>query len=376
MDGDERTAGHGAAKVQGAGDQFLPGSALAGNQDRSARVFEAGDEAQDVLNAGGIADDAVQGGLGFGTFAEVKIFFDEANLVGHAAEEEAQFVERGKGLRNVVVGAELHGLDGGFDRSVAGHNGDFDAGMGALDLFQEFDSGHARHDHIGEDHVDGLFLEQGEGGGAALGFEAGEAERFADGHAEAADGLLVIDNQQSYAEVVCRQILIHEAALPRVCSTTVMKSRTRNGFSTHGAPVRRRVAAVSSLAISPVMKTRREASSGRWAAIQAKTWAPSTPPGVRISEMTPWKWPSASRRRASAPDSVGTTEYPWPSRTARTKAMTAGSSSINSTGALADFVPVIFPSWFPVLVSGWVILDCLLQRLQRMPPQMLPGGGR
>ena len=188
--------------MQGAGHQLFAGSALAGNQDRGARVFEAGDEAQDVLNAGGIADDAVDGSLGFGAFAEIEIFFDEADLVGHAAQEEAQFVERSKGLGNVIVGAEFHGLDGGFDRSVAGHDGDFDAGVSALDLLQKFESGHARHDHVGEHHVDGLFLEQGEGGVAALGFEAEEAERLADGHAEAADGLLVVDDQQSDAEVV------------------------------------------------------------------------------------------------------------------------------------------------------------------------------
>ena len=113
--------------MQGAGHQFLAGSAFAGNQDRGARVFEAGNEAQDVLNAGGIADDAVDGGLGFGAFAEVEIFFDEANLVGHAAQEKAQFVERSEGLGNVIVGAQLHRLHRGFDRAVAGHDGDFDA---------------------------------------------------------------------------------------------------------------------------------------------------------------------------------------------------------------------------------------------------------
>src|SRR5713226_2654816 len=110
----------------------------------------------------------------------------------------------------------------------------------------------------------GLFLEQSEGSIATLGFEAGKAERLADGHAKAADGLLVIDNQQTDTEVMS-----HEAALPMVCSTTEMNSWTRNGFSTQGAPVRRRVAAVSSLAISPVMNTSREASSGRLSAIQA-----------------------------------------------------------------------------------------------------------
>jgi hypothetical protein len=55
--------------------------------------------------------------------------------------------------------------------------------------------------------VHGLLLEQGERCVTALGFEARKAERFADGHAEAADGLLVIDNQQADAKVVIRQIL-------------------------------------------------------------------------------------------------------------------------------------------------------------------------
>src|SRR5271157_1244078 len=120
-----------------------------------------------------------------------------------------------------------------------------------------------RHDHIGEDHVHGLFLKQSEGSITTLGFEARKTERFADRHAQAADGLLVIDDQQSNAEVG------HGATLPMVCWTTEINSRTRNGFSTQGAPVRRRVAAVSSLAMSPVMNTRREASSGRLTAIQA-----------------------------------------------------------------------------------------------------------
>src|SRR5208337_2239994 len=146
---------------------------------------------------------------------------------------------------------------------MSGHEGDFDGGEVAFHLLQEFESGHARHHHIREDHMHGLLLEQGEGGVTALGFEAQETERLADGHAQAADGLLVIDNQQSDAEVC------HGVTLPMVCWTTEMNSRTRNGFSTQGAPVRRRVAAVSSLAMSPVMNTRREASSGRLAAIQA-----------------------------------------------------------------------------------------------------------
>jgi len=136
-------------------------SAFAGNHDRRASVFETRDEAQNVLNAGGIADDAVDGGLGFGTLAEVEIFFNEADFICHTPKEQAQFVEGSKGLRNVIVSAELHRLDGGFHRSVAGHHGDFDAGVGAFDLLQKLDSGHARHDHVGKHHVRGLLFEQG-----------------------------------------------------------------------------------------------------------------------------------------------------------------------------------------------------------------------
>src|SRR6202795_1439835 len=109
--GDKGKVGHGAAEVKGAGDQFLAGSAFAGNQDRGARVLEAGNEAQNVLNAGGIADDTVNGSLGFGAFSEIKIFFHEADLVGHAAQEKAELIERSKGLGNIIVGAELHRLN-------------------------------------------------------------------------------------------------------------------------------------------------------------------------------------------------------------------------------------------------------------------------
>src|SRR5271157_1285790 len=112
--------------------------------------------------------------------------------------------------------------------------------------------------------------------------QAGKPQRLADSHAELADALLVIHDQQPDSE-----ILLHDIALPMVFSTTEISCCTRNGFSTQGAPVCRKVAAVSSLAMSPVMKTSLEASSGRWAAIQAWTCAPSTPPGVRMSETTP-----------------------------------------------------------------------------------------
>jgi len=59
-----------------------------------------------------------------------------------------------------------------------------------------------RHDHVGEDHVGGLLFEQGQGGVAAFGLHADEAQRFADRNTEFADALLVVDDEQAGAEVI------------------------------------------------------------------------------------------------------------------------------------------------------------------------------
>ncbi len=132
--GNERAAIHGdeghfrerAAKVNGARDEFLAGAAFAGDQHGGAGFFQARDHAQDVLNFGGGADDAVEIGDGVDALAQELIFGDEANFFGHALEELAQAFDA-KRLFDVIVGALAHGVHGGFDGTVAGHDGDFGA---------------------------------------------------------------------------------------------------------------------------------------------------------------------------------------------------------------------------------------------------------
>ncbi len=85
------------------------------------------------------------------------------------------------------------------------HERDFGAGQKFLDLLQEFETGHVWHDHVAENHVDGLLLEQAEGGFAAIGFEADKTQSLADGHAELADALIVVDYEQADAEFVFGQ---------------------------------------------------------------------------------------------------------------------------------------------------------------------------
>src|SRR5580704_4488227 len=90
-----------------------------------------------------------------------------------------------------------------------------------------------------------------------LGFGANKVETLADGHAQAADALFIVHDQKAEARFVPH-------GLPIVFSTASRNSRTRNGFSTHGVPSCCKSRIVSALAVSPVMKIIREASSGRW----------------------------------------------------------------------------------------------------------------
>ena len=289
--------------MNGAGHQFFSRTALAGDQHRGASIFQARDHAEDVLDFRRGADYAVELRFRVDAVAQELVLFHQLDFFRHATEEEPQFLEWREGLADVVVGAQLHGLHGSFNGAVASHDRDFGAGQQFLYFFQKLQTGHLRHHHIGENHVGRLFFEQRHRRLSAVGLGAQEAERLPYRHAELADALLVIHYQQANS-----QIFAAHNAFPIVFSTTEINCRTRKGFSTQGAPVLRSVSTVSSLAMSPVMNTIREASSGRLRATQAWTSAPLTPPGVRISETTPRKLPDSSSRSASAPDSLQTTE--------------------------------------------------------------------
>src|SRR6266568_3737512 len=124
-------------------------------------------------------------------------------------------------------------------------------------------SRHSWHDQVSKNDVCRLLLQKRQGCFSGAGLHANEAQALCHSHAESANAFFVVHYQETNLEM-----RLH-SGFPTVSSTTAMNCCTRNGFSTQGAPVFCRVAAVSSLAISPVMKTSREASSGRLCEIQA-----------------------------------------------------------------------------------------------------------
>ena len=143
----------------------------------------------------------MDGGFRIHALAQELVFLDQADLVGHAPQEQPQLLQGREGLGDVVVGAELHGLDGGFNRAMSGHERDLGAGQKLFHFLKEFQSRHVRHDHVAQDNVYRLLFEKSQCRLATLSFQTHKAESLADGDAEFADALLVIDDQQTDTEI-------------------------------------------------------------------------------------------------------------------------------------------------------------------------------
>ncbi len=222
--------------MHGTGHQFFARPAFPVDQHRSPRVLQARDHAQHFLDPRRGADDAVHRGFRIHALAKKFIFFHQANFIRHTSQEEPQLFERRKRFRDVVVGAQLHRLHGGFDGAVTSHQRNLGPRQELLYLFQKFQARHVRHHHVAQDHVDGLLLEQCQRRLPALRFQADEAQGLADGDAQFANALLVVDDQQSNAEIFLTRPSIH-SIFPKVFETTSINCCTRKGFSTQGAPV-------------------------------------------------------------------------------------------------------------------------------------------
>ena len=107
-----------------------------------------------------------------------------------------------EGLGDVVVGTEFHGLHGGFDGAMAGHDGDFAAGKPLLDF-----SRNSRPDICGITRsvrimCAGCSSSRASAASPVFGFHASEAHGFGDGHAKAANACFVVHHQETNSEMI------------------------------------------------------------------------------------------------------------------------------------------------------------------------------
>jgi len=194
VDDDKGEVAAGAGVVDGAGDEFLACAGLAGDEDGLAGGGDVGDLAEELLHAGGVADEAGEFVAGLEAGAHAAVFEQDGAAFGEAVDAEEE-VLGGEGFGDVVVGAELHGGDGGGDGGVAGHEEDIDAGFAGIDLEEEVETGHGGQDEVGEDDVDVGGAQFGEGLFGGGGGEGAIAIALEESSADGADAGIVVDDE-------------------------------------------------------------------------------------------------------------------------------------------------------------------------------------
>src|SRR5712692_8128723 len=109
--------------VNGAGHELFAGPALAEDEHRRLRGRDAVDQPEDLLHLGIGRDDAAVAALGAQPGAQEHILAHQSALLRRLANQDVQLLDAGR-LGQVVVSAQLHGLDRRRHLLEAGHHND------------------------------------------------------------------------------------------------------------------------------------------------------------------------------------------------------------------------------------------------------------
>ena len=177
-----------------AGDQFLPGSGFAGDEDSRHRFRDALHDRENLLHPRAAADDVGEREFLFERGAEVEVFVLELFPLDRFVDDDLQLfdVER---LSDVVEGAGLERLDSRFRRGVGRDHDDGDRRILRFGLAQQLEARAVGEHQVAQDEVGLVFLQSrasiGEGGSrrdAATVLFENSAQEVAKRH-------LVIDDQ-------------------------------------------------------------------------------------------------------------------------------------------------------------------------------------
>ena len=158
VDGNEWFVAKRAGGVNGLGDHFFPGAALAQNQHGMRALSCLGDDPVKLLHLGRVPDDVGEPLARPDSLAAQPTLGLEPQMSADPFEQQTQFFHAER-LGDVVVGAILHGLHRRLHRSVASHRDDHRIRTMPLDGLQRFHSACARQSQIEQDRVDAMAVE-------------------------------------------------------------------------------------------------------------------------------------------------------------------------------------------------------------------------
>ena len=196
VDRHERPLGPRRALVDGAGHQLLAGAALAEHQHRGLRRRHPLDHPHHLVHLGAAGDEAAEGPGPGRVGPERDVVAQELALLGRLADQHLQLLDLG-GLGQVVVGSELHRLDGRGHFLEARHDDHLGMLGDLLQLAQDLDAFLLRHLHVQDHHVVGILAHAPQRGLAvadALGLQAPPAQLA---HDEITQVVLVVGHQHA-----------------------------------------------------------------------------------------------------------------------------------------------------------------------------------
>src|SRR4029453_10931717 len=155
---DERLGAPRAAIVQRVRHQLLPGAALAADEHGDVGVGDAVDGLEEPAHRRAGPHDALEP-VRLGHLREQPAMIAPQQDAFHdPARDDAQRVVV-EGLRDVVGGAELHGLHGRLLGAVRGDHDDRQVGIEPTGTFQHVHPAHAVHPQVGDDEVEAAGLD-------------------------------------------------------------------------------------------------------------------------------------------------------------------------------------------------------------------------
>ena len=154
--------------VDGLGDEFLPGAALALNGHGEVAAQGLFHEPEDPRHGGALPDDATQPPHGGQTLPERRELARQAEALGHVRHDGLQLDRVVVPFRDVVVRAELHRFEGHADGRLRRDHHHRQPRTALRDLPERLEAALPRHHHVAQHEVRPLlevgddFLARGE----------------------------------------------------------------------------------------------------------------------------------------------------------------------------------------------------------------------
>ncbi len=233
--GDEHLVGARRIGMDGFGDEFLAGAGLAGDEDGGAAGSHLGHQVEHADHALALADDVGETVALLEGALEVGVLVFEPPPDDHAVDLDEELLVI-PGLGEIVVGAELEGVDRGLDRAVGGDHENGGFAVVLADLVEHVHAGAVGHHEVEQDEVVAADLHFLEPFGGVLGLIDGIAFRGEEDFQAFADIGLVVDYQHLALESGSREL---GSSHVKQHSPASSPSRARRGEARGGRKRRR-----------------------------------------------------------------------------------------------------------------------------------------